>query len=366
MSDTDLSPDLLRDAFRSDALENIRALVDHLEASTEGKHGEVSTEQIRPYEIDLILDANAALKEIYWIVDLREDPNARTAIQECVSAGTINLYAPDYLDEEVREKIPEVAERNNVAEDELYSEWEGYKSYIDFQKVSDKKLEVAGREIDVIDSEDLPYIAFQVDLETAVVSDDDHVQEMGEAVLIDGVRGLREYSRAASVKYHITMAGTLVGILSFKALGAVWNGVSYLLSALVDAPRWLQFAVTGTLMLAAINSTSRRKVKEALSSLTSVSGDVLKELIPVLEAFVLESEKADEMLEEFRSSRVLPQESANFPHGGSAEVYLSTTSLHNGRFSRPPRMRKENSDLDSGIDSVVEEKDPSFVEASSL
>jgi hypothetical protein len=41
--------------------------------------------------MDFIIDANVAIKEIYFLAEKREKPDARTAIQEYVDAGTVNL-----------------------------------------------------------------------------------------------------------------------------------------------------------------------------------------------------------------------------------------------------------------------------------
>lgn len=350
MNSQNVDTEFFRQAFRADALDEIRELVNCWEQNAEEKREGEAIRELRPFEIDLILDANAALKEIYWLVELREKPHSRTAIQECVDAGTVNLYAPQHLDDEVKEKIPVVAERNDVDEEKLLSQWGDYKEYIIFRQLSEGMIELAEEKVTVSDSDDLPYIALQVDLESAIVSEDDHIQEMGEAVLIDGVRGLRDYSRAASVKYHLSIGGAFIGILSFEALSALWDGVFSLLGAFIDAPRWIQFAIAGIFALAIANPKSRGKIKKALLSAKSASGRFLEGFWPVVKVLAEEVEEAEEMMGQFHSAHVLKMESAEVPHGGSATTTLSPSFLHRGDFPCPPLIAGKSTQAASPIE----------------
>lgn len=341
MNDDTMDSESLRQAFRSDALDDIRDLVKYWEQNVEEKREGKAVRELRPFEIDLIIDANAAVREIYWLVELREKPHSRTAIQECVDAGTVNLYAPQHLDDEVKDKIPVVAERNDVDEEQLFSQWSDYKEYITFRQVSEGKIELAEEKVTVSDSDDLPYIALQVDLESAIVSEDAHIQEMGEAVLIDGVRGLRDYSRAASVKYHLSMGGAFIGILSFRALSVLWDGISSLVAAFTDAPRWVQFGIAGIVALGIANPNSRDQIKKVLSSAKSATGGFLEEMWPVVRVLAEEVEEADEMVNRFQAAHVLKEESAEVPHGGGLKATFNPSLLHRGDFSRPPLTERE-------------------------
>lgn len=341
MNSETVDSESFRQAFRSDALDEIRGLVSYWEQNVEERREGEAARELPPFEIDLIIDANAAVREIYWLVELREKPHSRTAIQECIDAGTVNLYAPQHLDDEVKDKIPVVAERNDVDEEQLLSQWSDYREYITFRQVTEGQIELTKEKVTVSDSDDLPYIALQVDLESAIVSEDAHIQEMGEAVLIDGVRGLRDYSRAASVKYHLSIGGAFIGILSFKALSVLWDGISSLVGALIDAPRWVQFGIVGIVALVIANPNSRNQIKKVFSSAKSATGGFLEGVWPVVRVLAEEVEEADEMVNQFQAAHVLKEESAEVPYGGSLQATFNPSLLHRGDFSRPPLTERE-------------------------
>jgi predicted nucleic acid-binding protein len=103
----------------------------------------------------------------------------------------------------VREKIPKIAHNHDVDADQLFAQWEKYKTYVDFRKVSDEEIEAVRRSVQVTDEDDLPFVALQVDLGSLLTSDDDHVRDMGEAVSLKAIMALRDYSRAATVEHHL-------------------------------------------------------------------------------------------------------------------------------------------------------------------
>ena len=62
----------------------------------------------------LVADTNVVLGDIRWLAHKRRDVSARTNLMETTEAGTIELYVPTALLNEMDEKIEVIAREENL------------------------------------------------------------------------------------------------------------------------------------------------------------------------------------------------------------------------------------------------------------
>jgi predicted nucleic acid-binding protein len=317
-----LTDNQIREVFPSDNLAVVRGLVDQMRsASTKGgalrnvdsdalteSNGEsASTEtpfRPRPYSIDLILDANAVLSDIRFLVKNRMDPEARTDLQETIDAGTIRAFAPKFLEDEIAENIPQIAERDGVSEERYWEEWKSYKRRIIFKDVCDGAIQVASQSIDVADEEDLPYIVLQVKTGALIKSEDSHIEEMGGKTLDpEAVRCLRDYSRRASMEYVVMYGGTAVTIGVFLMAKKLTEAIVGLIQQLRRLPPVFQFVLAVFALGILVHPTSRSAIRGRVFPMLREAGQLSKQtaiegLFPLLLQTHSASEEAERELQE--------------------------------------------------------------------
>lgn len=110
--------------IKSDDLSNLRVFF-------EANPGlEILTEL---FQLSVILDANVIIAELIWLTKTRDNPKARTALQEVIAADSLVAVAPVWLEDEIQENIPEVSEELGIPEDQLLEAWEKYRELIEFK-----------------------------------------------------------------------------------------------------------------------------------------------------------------------------------------------------------------------------------------
>jgi len=224
-----LSPKQLARLFPSDDLPRLRRLADwflHDDDSSEEQNeiqpasGKQSTirrtlrERFRPFSTRVILDANAVLKDLHFLAKTRKKPDARSSLQETMDAGTVQPIAPEHLKAEIKENLPDVAQRRGISEEKLQRHWEEFRSRIEFVAVSQdaiaaKKIEVRSKENDgsVPDADDLPYLVLQDQTGAPIHSEDHHIERMGGmSIGLGAITQLRDYSRQCSFGLQLIYA----------------------------------------------------------------------------------------------------------------------------------------------------------------
>lgn len=298
-----LTTQQVAEVFPSDSLAPLRRLYD-LVCGEEGPKGEIAGTRPRPFEKSIILDANAVLKDLHFLAKTRDNPEARTALQEVIDAGTIRPIAPPHLKGEIAENIPEMAEEKNIALQKLWDHWCGYyEEQITFVEVSSEAQHEAICSQSIPDEDDVPYVALQIQTGAPIHSEDDHIPAMGaHAVDRHTMARLRDYSRRASVQYSVEYGGLAVAFGLIKTIGILMWLALELMQGLRKLPTALQ-VVLGVFAFAFLfRPKTWRFAKDRLVPVLTRSGvaarDVsLSVLLPLLLQAADATKKADAELE---------------------------------------------------------------------
>lgn len=218
--------------------------------------------------LDLVVDANCALKEIDHLRKLR--PGNRTALQEAVHSGIVRLFAPMELDVEVRRNIPELAALHEESEAWMFETWATYKEGIRFFAPEP----VHG--ISIRHANDLPYL-FALDAVggDGILTDDLDIVSAGVPVINPSIvhRPLRVFARTKSISLRMgaqsVATAALVGhVISDAAQVLRRNRASLLLGALAVGVGYLihrrQISKTGRSFATDAVSALKPLVCEAL------------------------------------------------------------------------------------------------------
>ena len=85
-----------------------------------------------PEQTRLVIDANAVIADIRWLVKKRKTPGARTALQEAIASKTVVAFAPSYLDDEIRLNLVELSANEGVPLEPMLAAWREYRVNIRF------------------------------------------------------------------------------------------------------------------------------------------------------------------------------------------------------------------------------------------
>src|SRR5206468_12856706 len=168
-------------------------------------------------QVRIVLDASVILAELYWLAGTRNNPVARTALQEAIASGTVLAFAPLRLEREVREHLPRIAEQCHVTPDRLEQLWVEYKAAIRFHE---PKEESPSEAASVRDPDDLPYVYLCAQVGAAAVySKDTDFAAMGAPLVTsDIILSLRDYARAATLEVSIKLGGVAAIAVTLGAL----------------------------------------------------------------------------------------------------------------------------------------------------
>ena len=266
----------IRDIARSDELVGLREMF-----STDGIFAQLG----HLVQIELVLDANAVLADIRWLVCKAKCPSARTNLLESIDAETIVAYAPTYIEIEIAKNIPKIAEEG-IDASLLLAQWEVFKSKIRF-------VECGGPENGAIDPKDVPYVKLHNITGFPVLSEDPHISKMGAKAISIQVTALAQtYSREAVVEYTIKVGA----LTTFMITGAMVKAASDLIRSLGQSLRrippwaWL-LIITGFAFALSVDGV-RRWLEEKLSTLPEASKTFGYCLIQTLKPVVLEHQRS--------------------------------------------------------------------------
>ncbi len=285
--------------IRSDDLSHLRPLLRSGPEETE-----VAEEQGWGFQVVVIPDANRIIKDLIWLADRRETEEARTRLQEVIDAETVIAVAPPYLKTEMKRKIPDVAERSEVPEEELWEQWESYETRIDFRESSLGAEDLA---TEVVDVKDVPYVALQREIGAPIFSEDEHISAMGGAVVREEtVQELREYARADSVRLTVGLHSSVAMDLG---VGAVRGGFELLRSlylAFRRLPLWVQLSIGAGAAYALSLERVRDRVRSAFGSVREEGKKVFWVLaqdvfLPLAEEMTEADREADRRLKRVRT-----------------------------------------------------------------
>lgn len=259
--------------FRSEALVTIReffAMSPELQRLVEH----------RVLQIHAIVDANVVQGELRWRLGSRENPEARSGLEEALDAGVLVLIAPNFLKVEIEKHLPAIAEQTHTTLSEAEREWKVFQTKLRFYQPLSQVPDGW-----VADPKDLPYKHACDELALPVYTRDAHLAKMGAPVLwvcIDTV--CRDHARATSVTLGFTMGSTYSVTIGVEALRAAGQGIKSLFEGFRRLPTWLQLTISGSLAAIVFHPRSRAKVLQVWNSACATARDAKA---PLLDGFMV-------------------------------------------------------------------------------
>ena len=277
----------IQESTKSDELFNLRDLFS--ESGVFSQFGSL-------FQVNIILDANAILSDIRWVVFKAKQENARTSLLEAIDAGTILAFAPTYIEVEVSQHIHTISEQTGVPVEKLQDEWLRYREKITF-------IDSGGPENHDIDPKDVPYLKLHHSTGYPILgTNDPHLSKMGATVITVEVTTLaKKYSRDAVVEYKIKAGGLAVFTVSAAMIQAAISFLKEICKPLKSVPSWAWLMVICLVVFALSFSPVREFVKEKILSLSGGSKNFALNLIETLEPLVKEHNASKKRANEVKS-----------------------------------------------------------------
>ena len=267
----------IKNISRTDDLVELRKLFE-----TDGMFAQCG----RLIQIQLVVDANAVLANLRWLVCKAKSPSARTKLLELIDCETIVGYAPTYLEDEVLKNIPKIAEEEGVEASLLFEQWKLFKSKLRF-------IECGGPESGSIDPKDVPYIKLHEVTGFPVLSEDHHIYQMGAKVIdIQVVALAHKYSREAVVEYKIKVGALVTFSVSATMIKAACDLIRSMRRSLERIPSSAWLIVVAGFILAISNNSVRVWFKEKIAMLPEASKNFAHCLVETLEPIYLEYQQS--------------------------------------------------------------------------
>jgi predicted nucleic acid-binding protein len=249
----------------------------------------VLASQLRqPEEARLVIDANALIADIRWLVKKRAKPTARTALQEAIASKTVVAFAPSFLDEEMHTKLADVAQRESIPLEPMLKAWRLYRAEIRFYETVRPITSVGTSK--VADPKDVPYVsAYTAFGAAAILTDDAHLSRMGaRTVRFELTIAMRDYARAASIELTLKWHGMLLFAIGIELIRQLYQLVRAVARGIAKAPRPLQLLLGAGLLAALIYRPTRERLIEALRTGGKSAIGMAAEVMPLLGTVVLE------------------------------------------------------------------------------
>lgn len=239
-------------------------------------------------QIHLILDANAVLSDLRWLVCKAKSQGARTKLLESLDSETIIAYAPTYLHVEIKKNIPVIAEEEGVDSALLFERWEVYKKKITF-------IESGGPVEGEIDPKDAPYVNLHKSTGFPVLTEDQHISRMGARVVNIQVTALaHSYGREAVIEYKIKAGFLGVFTITSKMIEAASGLVRSIADYVGRIPAWVLLMVIGVFIYAITFEGFRSWLKQQISVLKGNAKKIALGLYEIMEPVVLEHKSSKE------------------------------------------------------------------------
>jgi hypothetical protein len=208
--------------------------------------------------IGMVLDAHVVQQELRWRLRQRKKQDARTGLHEAIGSGVIIPFAPTFLDVEIEEHLRDIAEATGVGMEDVRREWQDVRKLLHFYSPKEQpKLP----EAEIVDPDDLAYIAAANELGMPIYSQDRHYPRMQApviSVLIDGTA--RSYARSTSVRIAVMMGSTFTMTLSFEAVAAACRSVKRIVRWFDELHPGVQLAIMAAGIVAVAHPKSREKL----------------------------------------------------------------------------------------------------------
>lgn len=239
-------------------------------------------------QLRVVIDANFVIRDLLQKIKYPE--RGGTALEELVSSSVIEVYAPRWLETDLKSAIQQISEKGKVAEAQFWSAWGHYQALIKWDETWEKPPDEF-KPTD--DPKDLPYVLLETLIgANGVLSNDRDIERMGgNRLALDFVLSTREYARAAVVSVSISVSGRFVGFMAIESLVRVIAAIKSNLPKL--SPQW-KLVLFGVAVFAFLHPGSRAWLTERLRRL-GTTGIVVLEAVGALAA--LQAQKREEAKE---------------------------------------------------------------------
>ena len=242
----------LQFAVRSENLSELRNIG---EAFTGGGIGELLQKAMGPLaQFTVVVDANVILGGLKFLVVTRENPEAITALMECVRAGTFIAYVTRKVVSEVERRIPNLVKQYRVTDELFLRHWAEYKKMFKIKTPRKYRVEKELR-TKPQDPDDAPTIALAKELKAVgIFTKDSGLEAMGGFCLdLDFAIHARDYSRkivvAATIKQGV-FTGLIVGGYAVVGLSSdLIEGGRSLVNIASRAPDWVKIGAGGVALV---------------------------------------------------------------------------------------------------------------------
>lgn len=279
----------LQFSIRSESLSEFRNIG---EIFTGGNIGELLQKAMEPLaQFTVVVDANIILGDLKFLVVTRENPEAITALMECVRAGTFIAYVTRKVVSEVERRIPKLAKQYKVP-DELFSrQWAEYKKMLKIKTPRKYRVEKALR-TNPQDPDDAPTVALANELQAlGIFTKDSHLEAMGGFCLdLDFAIQARDYSRkivvAVTIKQGV-FTGLVIGGYAVGGLSSTLiEGGRSLVNIATRAPDWVKIGAGGVafglFLWVILNEEKRGRVLSGVSRALAAISAAISDGVPVL------------------------------------------------------------------------------------
>jgi len=259
--------------FRSDTLPLLRRF---LEMWPDLQH----LVELRVVQVRAIVDANVVQGELRWRLGSRENPHARSGLEEAIDAGVLVLIAPNFLKLEIAKYLAAIADQTGATLSGAEREWELFQAKLHFYQPWSQVADGS-----VADPKDLPYKHASDELSWPVYTRDADLQKMGAPVVwvcIDTT--CRDHARSMSVTLGFTVGYTYTVTIGVEAFRAAVRGIKSLFDGFRRQPAWLHLAIAGALAAVVIHPRSRAKLFQVWNSACVTANQVKG---PMFEGFLV-------------------------------------------------------------------------------
>ena len=230
----------------------------------------------------IVVDANILIADILWLQTKRNNLQAKTALQECISAGTIIAYITPIVVREVEEKLLLKAAKCGLRSDELIEKWNDYKKDLHIREPeSDNVTKYIGGQ----DPDDAPTLAL-ADLINAcgIFSRDSDIKAMGGKIIpIEFILQARDYSRKSAVSVSLQMGGYFLVFVTIESLQVLIHFLQKSGKLFYELPTYLKIFLVFSFILLVIYPTSRNLmisyIKTTRIKLFNVSPQILQYVV---------------------------------------------------------------------------------------
>jgi predicted nucleic acid-binding protein len=277
------------------------------------------------FHLRLVVDTNFVIGDLLHLVTKRQNPNAKTALQEVLAAGAVVAYVPELLVVEVEAHFDELAAKHRVPVSRFQDEWREYRQLLRVVPLGSFDPIEGSSARGLRDPNDLAFLLTQEQVgSAAILSRDADIGASGVRVLstLDCILDLRTYARSKSVELKIKIGGFFTITLGVAAIKALADAASSVGRAICGLPVWMKVLLLAALALPLLLPEARAWVSEKFDKLTTALGELWQSAAPVLLHLV------DQLyLSESAAKAALEKVKAAVPRGAKLTMKVATYAV---------------------------------------